>query len=634
MTDKNGITIEQGQYIQIIGAKVKNDNGIYIVDYKYSDNSFCLKKVKQNGEKANAKYNIFFLDNNSIKRNPEMLYTVIAKDQLKAAAKEITVYLKGKTASEKVYTFTRTTEQEVKQGLYIHIKKPVLFVGHINKVCGTYKITNVMDNGRVCLHLIGAKGEQIADNINGYYQFTPIHLNLKAETMKQLFNEGYIEILNRTESIKGEIEAIDNEQSQDNASEQKIKQGKPKKEIASICNSCKNLNMNCKGMEAVYTGCVCYNKDATLPTIKINREQPNEERTQQATTKHKTETKETKTVAAEQQENTDNKQDIEQPQKQHAHTIKAVYYPINEASARTAKMINSFYDYTTDEATKAYKNHIAEVETLAQQKAEQHPEHTDDIQALLNKYSKKYAEWKNRYYAIECMCPSVMVCGGSNFPVRKKEKQNKARDRHMQNYEYIQSILAKIENIGSQREQIKSSDENSIDKLQAKVDELKADLDRNKAMNKYFRKNKTMLGFESLTNEQATKIDNAIANAYSFDKQPAPSFELASIRNKIKTAKGRIAEIKRLKESAEQNTENQEQSIYKSDVCQVVENTELMRLQLLFDGKPSDDIRSILKSHGFRWSPYNSAWQRQLTNNAKYDARLVLKEIEKQEQTA
>ena len=29
MTDKNGIAIEQGQYIQIIGTKVKNDNGIY-----------------------------------------------------------------------------------------------------------------------------------------------------------------------------------------------------------------------------------------------------------------------------------------------------------------------------------------------------------------------------------------------------------------------------------------------------------------------------------------------------------------------------------------------------------------------------------------------------------------------------
>jgi hypothetical protein len=57
-----------------------------------------------------------------------------------------------------------------------------------------------------------------------------------------------------------------------------------------------------------------------------------------------------------------------------------------------------------------------------------------------------------------------------------------------------------------------------------------------------------------------------------------------------------------------------------------------MRLQLLFDGKPNDEIRSILKSHGFRWSPYNEAWQRQLTNNAKYETKLVLKEIEKLEQ--
>lgn len=28
--------------------------------------------------------------------------------------------------------------------------------------------------------------------------------------------------------------------------------------------------------------------------------------------------------------------------------------------------------------------------------------------------------------------------------------------------------------------------------------------------------------------------------------------------------------------------------------------------------------RSILKSNGFRWSPSQGAWQRQLTNNARY----------------
>jgi len=37
MTDKNGITIEAGQYIQVIHAEVKNDNGIYIVEKQYKE---------------------------------------------------------------------------------------------------------------------------------------------------------------------------------------------------------------------------------------------------------------------------------------------------------------------------------------------------------------------------------------------------------------------------------------------------------------------------------------------------------------------------------------------------------------------------------------------------------------------
>lgn len=668
MTDKNGVTIEAGQYIQVIKAKVKNDNGIYISESRYTADSFCLKKVKQNGEQANTKYNIFFLDQNSIKNNPDMVYTVITKEQLKQAAKEVKAYIDGKTAKETIFTFSKAENQtleELQEGQVIHFVKCVQWQGHINSQRGKYIISKI-ENGSFRLHLLGARGGEIADNMNGYYQFTPIHINLTSKTIQQLFDEDYIEILERHASTKGERVKTNKKQSVKTVSydvpqsteteekqvnkeshiepektveaKQEQKNTEQKKDIASLCSQCKNFNVNCKGMDAVWTGCVCYNKDSILPTVEILAEQPSTEQTQKDDTEYKsmTESTETETTADEQQENTNNglateyhaikEQNTEQ--KQTARSIKAVYYPINEALARTAKTINSFYDYTTDEATRAYKNHIAEVETLAQQKAEQHPERADDIQALLNKYSKKYAEWKNRYYAIECMCPSIMVCGGGNFPVRKKEKQNKARDRHMQNYEYIQSILAKIENIGSQREQIKSSDENAIDKLQAKVDELKADLDRSKAMNKYFRKNKTMLGFEGLTDEQATKIDNAITNAYSFDKQPAPSFELASIRNKIKTAEGRISEIKRLKESAEQNTENQEQSIYKSDVCQVVENTELMRIQLLFDGKPSDEIRNILKSNGFRWSPSNKAWQRQLTDNARYTTKRVLKQLE------
>lgn len=58
----------------------------------------------------------------------------------------------------------------------------------------------------------------------------------------------------------------------------------------------------------------------------------------------------------------------------------------------------------------------------------------------------------------------------------------------------------------------------------------------------------------------------------------------------------------------------------------MVENAELMRLQLVFDGKPSDEVREALKHWGFRWSPKNGAWQRQLTGNARFALRQLAQE--------
>ena len=85
--------------------------------------------------------------------------------------------------------------------------------------------------------------------------------------------------------------------------------------------------------------------------------------------------------------------------------------------------------------------------------------------------------------------------------------------------------------------------------------------------------------------------------------------------------------LKKVKEAGSQETE--------CEFCKVVENTEIMRLQLIFDGKPEPEVRDILKSNGFRWAPSQGAWQRQLTNNAKYALKCVMKELKKlQEETA
>lgn len=57
----------------------------------------------------------------------------------------------------------------------------------------------------------------------------------------------------------------------------------------------------------------------------------------------------------------------------------------------------------------------------------------------------------------------------------------------------------------------------------------------------------------------------------------------------------------------------------------LVQNTTLDRIQLLFDGKPEPDTIAKLKGEAFRWSPRESAWQRQNTNNGVQAAYRVLK---------
>ena len=54
------------------------------------------------------------------------------------------------------------------------------------------------------------------------------------------------------------------------------------------------------------------------------------------------------------------------------------------------------------------------------------------------------------------------------------------------------------------------------------------------------------------------------------------------------------------------------------------------RLMLIFPGKPPEATRGILKRCGFRWSPTNGAWQRQLNNGARQSAEWALKQIAEQ----
>lgn len=60
----------------------------------------------------------------------------------------------------------------------------------------------------------------------------------------------------------------------------------------------------------------------------------------------------------------------------------------------------------------------------------------------------------------------------------------------------------------------------------------------------------------------------------------------------------------------------------------LVENVEANRLQLIFPGKPAPQIIAELKASGFRWAPSEGAWQRHLSNGARWAAKCVVKKLE------
>lgn len=298
------------------------------------------------------------------------------------------------------------------------------------------------------------------------------------------------------------------------------------------------------------------------------------------------------------------------------------YYEINETAARQAREYWSFSDYQHGSKTAEYRAQVDECYNLIDKLPDDLKEKGE---AIADRYARRLAEWYNKQFRIEMMCPSVMISGGSNFPVRKKEKQNAAQERHYQLYIEIQSIPKKIDRLLRGSNIIKSGDSDAMEQLQKKVEKLEALQTEMKAVNAYYRKNKSLKGYKDYTDEKATKLDEAIKE--SMYGVPFPPYELTNNNSKIRQVKARIAELERLKKVAEE-AEEQPKDEYSGLPFKVVENAEIMRLQLFFDEKPDAETRAVLKKHGFRFSPTNNnAWQRQLTNNAKYALKQVIEEL-------
>lgn len=204
----------------------------------------------------------------------------------------------------------------------------------------------------------------------------------------------------------------------------------------------------------------------------------------------------------------------------------------------------------------------------------------------------------------------VTVAGPARYPADKMEKRvdklmerrsewGEKIERFLENTSKMLRELTPIEDILDEYrngkwkhgDTIASDDPYVIEKLTAKLEYLKNYQERMKTENKAAKASKKPL--------------------------PHPSWQLSNNNANIKSTEKRIAEL---------NKHRTQQAIegFSFDGGSVAPNYDIDRLQIFFDSQPGEDMRTNLKGNGFRWSPREGAWQRQLTDNALYAAKVLL----------
>lgn len=196
---------------------------------------------------------------------------------------------------------------------------------------------------------------------------------------------------------------------------------------------------------------------------------------------------------------------------------------------------------------------------------------------------------------------------------RDAEKIHTYMGKSIQHQQTAEYYVEKLESL-SNNSTISSDDPDAISKLEAKLAAMQHRHQFMKDVNKILsskklseeQKKEYLTGLNISPNKVASLIEN---------KKGFPSYALLNNTQNMSQVKKRLGQLKaKLAEAVKTSLETVE---YPNLGFTLVRNREIDRLQLIFDGKPPEETRNLLKSHGFKWSPSNLAWQRLLNGQAE-----------------
>lgn len=229
------------------------------------------------------------------------------------------------------------------------------------------------------------------------------------------------------------------------------------------------------------------------------------------------------------------------------------------------------------------------------------------------------------------------VTGPARFPVRSNERRMDTEHRRLTEYlDFAKQAPARaVKDAKRARAQSLGAvgvvDEELID-LKARLEKREAAQRHMKAVNEVIRRHKLGEGdgatLSALLKDRGIDMNPNRAGMvlrppYSGAKGGYEGYQLSNNLAEIKRLQARVRQVEAKQARVEEGTEAKRVV----NGVEVIEANADDRLRLVFDGKPPRETIQLLKSNGFRWSPTNGAWQRQLTPNARDAAQRVLNNL-------
>lgn len=225
-------------------------------------------------------------------------------------------------------------------------------------------------------------------------------------------------------------------------------------------------------------------------------------------------------------------------------------------------------------------------------------------ETIIAGYVEKFKSLLTSWLRAKGNCTSTMITGGSNYNVRRADKANRSERRH---YEVFAEWRERAKRAIVRKPKEAKTYSSEAERYKTQLAQLEATIIKMKEANKRIKAARA-------SGEDISEylINELGAAPHMIDWHMRLGFNTTNTNANIKRLKERIAlmEKKEIVATEKGNTEHNFEG-YK-----VIENRELDRVQIIHDTKPAPSVITLLKSKGFKWSPAQQAWQRQLTGNA------------------